>query len=269
MDAQHSTAKSRSSPTGNHRGKVQVFLPVALITCMATSMGYGFQSPAMPMPDNQIKAVIKERLEMDTRVDPIRMQIEVKQGQAILSGLVETLEEKFLAEQIVATSIMGLKGVTNNITVRPTVTNDDALEQKIATQLRNVPALSGDKFKVSVNKGMVKLEGTVQKPRYRKLAQKAVETVSGVRGVVNLIKLVGPQRQDVDIHKDVRTYLTYSPFIEVENFDYQVTKGVITLTGVVEELAHRDVLARDLDKIDGVVQVDLAGVHVKTKGLKG
>jgi len=269
MELQHSQWKVYRPPAVARTMKTGTVLSVVFISFLATGVIYGYPGPTTALPDSQLTTAIMERLKMDARVDPSRMQIEVKQGRAILSGLVETLEEKFLAEQITATSIIGLKGITNNITVRPTLTKDDALEQRITTQLRTIPALSDHTFKVSVNHGMVKLEGSVQKPRDRKLAEKAVEAVPGVSGIVNLIEPTGPQRQDADIHKDVKTYLTYSPLINLADFDYRVEKGVIKLKGMVDQLAYRDMLGRDLDKIDGVVEVDLAGVHIKSQPMKG
>ncbi len=269
MGIQRFTTQSRSSPTDSFTRKTYLVLAVVFISFVTMGIGYGYHGPIITLPDSQIKTAIVDRLRMDTRVDPSRMQVEVKQGHAVLSGLVESLEEKFLTEHIIATSIIGVNRITNNISVRPALTKDDMLEQKVLTQLKNIPVLSDLKLRVTVDDGIVKLEGTVPKPHFRKMAHQAVGAIPGIRKVDDFIKLAGPQRSDGDIQKDVGTYLQYSPFVHVEDIDYQVGKGVIIVKGVVEGMGILSLLARDLDKIDGVVQVDLTGIQVKVRPVKG
>lgn len=269
MDIQHSQPKLGNSPAVYLRVNSRIVLAVVLISFMTMGVGYGSHGPNTALPDSQIKTAIVERLTMDTRVNPSQIQIEVKQGHAVLSGLVESLEEKFLMEHIIATSVLGLMGITNDISVRPALTKDDELAQQIWTQLKSLPALDNHKLNVIVDDGIVRLEGTVPKPRFRKMARRIVEAVPGVKRVDNFIKLNGPQRPDADIQKDVGTYLRYSPFVNLEDMDYQVEKGVITVKGLVEGVGILNLLAKDLDKIDGVVQVELSQLQVKTLKMKG
>ncbi|HNP29753.1 MAG TPA: BON domain-containing protein [Nitrospirales bacterium] len=92
------------------------------------------------MPDEQLSSAIKERVKWDGRIKAEQNVIDVENGNVMLSGVVDTVTELSLAEGLVDGSIIGVKLVVKNITVRPAVSQDDANKQQIDECLKNIPA---------------------------------------------------------------------------------------------------------------------------------
>ena len=135
--------------------------------------------------DEAIRAKIEKRLLMDDRIAWELLQVEVNQGHAILYGEVRTPQEKGLAS-LIASTVPGVKGLTNSIIVEPAVTKDHKLAKAIWNVLRGVPVLSGNgTLKVNVKNAVVKLEGVVECSIEKEAAEKAVASVPGVATVIN------------------------------------------------------------------------------------
>ena len=86
--------------------------------------------------------------------------------------------------------------------------------------------------------------------------------MSGVASIANLLKVVGTPRPDRDLEKDVLAYLKWAPFIDLDQIEYTVDHGVIRLKGKVDHHASMVTLVNDLEKIRGVVDVDVSQMTV-------
>jgi len=148
--------------------------------------------------------------------------------------------------------------------VKPPSTKDDAIRKAVLETFKTVPALQKKDIQVTVSQGVVTLKGAVEKPAQSMAAERAAKTVRGAVEVVNLIKVVGPPRPDRDIEKDVVFYLQSSSIVNLDEVDYAVTNGVVTLKGKIDNLSHKFAIANDLEKIHGVRGVDVSGLTVKT-----
>lgn len=104
-----------------------------IILCYLAITGFGIYYDNVP--DEQLSSAIKQRLEMDGRINSHQIVLTVKDGRVSLSGMVDTVTEKSLVEGLVAGSIIGVKSVVNAITVRPAVNQDDAIKQQVEEYL--------------------------------------------------------------------------------------------------------------------------------------
>ena len=139
--------------------------------------------------DAIIQSNIEKRLFLDERIDWELLQVGVNQGHAVLYGEVRTPQEKGLAA-LIASTVPGVKGLTNSIIVEPAMTKDHKLANAIWNVLRGVAVLSGnDTLKVNVKNAVVKLEGVVERSIEKEAAEKAVASVPGVATVINLIEV--------------------------------------------------------------------------------
>ena len=66
------------------------------------------------MTDQRIQADIIERLTHDSKIDPLKIQVEVKESKVVLKGHVDTEEEKSRVENI-AVSVQGVTTVENHL----------------------------------------------------------------------------------------------------------------------------------------------------------
>ena len=76
------------------------------------------------------------------------------------------------------------------------------------------------------------------------------------------MKVVEEPRPDKDLEKDVVAYLKWAPFVDLDQVEYSIEKGVIKLKGKIEHHAGLINLVNDLEKIRGVVDVDVSEVMV-------
>jgi len=238
---------------------------VAVILVVLSAGLVGFVGDVTKLTDPQIESAIRERLASDGRIDAKNIQVNVDQGVATLTGTVPDLESKGLAEALVSGTIVGVRQMHNEITVVPPVVKDEMIRKSIEAALRSVPALRDSKtntITVLVHEGNVVLKGAVEKPLYGRLAHKAAQSVSGVVSIANVLKVVGEPRLDRDLEKDVVAYLKWAPFVDLDQVEYSIEKGVIKLKGKIEHHAGLVSLVNDLEKIRGVVDVDVSEMMV-------
>jgi osmotically-inducible protein OsmY len=128
-------------------------------------------------------------LRSDPQVVSGEIGVAVKEGIVTLSGLVPGYGEKDAAEEV-AKRVPGVRAVANEIEVRMfwKRTDPEIAREVVHTLDRSVERPS-DAIKVTVEEGVVTLEGTVDSPSQRTLAESMVKDLKGVIGVNNLIKV--------------------------------------------------------------------------------
>lgn len=238
---------------------------VALCLVVLSGCLVGFVGDVTKVTDPQIESAIKERLVADSRIDATNIQVNVDQGVVTLSGTVPDLDSKGLAEALVSGTIVGVRQLHNELTVVRPVVKDEAIRKSVEAVLRTVPALresKTNKISVLVHEGDVVLKGTVEKPLHSRLARKTAQSVPGVVSIANLLKVVGAPRPDRELEKDVFAYLKWAPFIDLDQVEYTIDNGVVKLKGKVEHHASVVTLVNDLEKIRGVVDVDVSQMTV-------
>lgn len=235
--------------------KICALLVISLVGVM------GFQGQPSTISDLDIQSALTRRLAMDGRMNRTNIHIHVDNGRVMLTGTVETLMEKGLAENLVV-STYGVKAVNNQLTVKPAPTKDLAVEQAVREALKATPVLQTSDIQVSVSDGVVLLKGTVEKQSQSHAAEFAARTVPGLVSVVNLLKVMHA-RPDHEIEKDVVFYLQSSSLVNIDDVDYVVKDGVVRLKGTIDNLSHAYAVANDLEKIHGVKSVDVSRMTVK------
>ena len=240
----------------NFMGKKLLFL-FGIIT---TTLGLvGYSKDTGYGTDGQIEGAIERRLEMDSRVNSELIGVDVNKGHARLFGSVDTLEEKAFANAI-ASTVMGVQSVTNSIMVKPTVSQDQEIQNKIRQLIDSAGIPFQDNFNVRSVNGTVTLEGTVLEQKNKNKISRLAESVNGVKEVENLIQVVNSTRPDREIYKDVVVYLLWSPLFNADKFKVEVDNGNVSLQGSVDLLVHKNVLVIDLENIRGVKGVKVGKV---------
>ena len=225
----------------------------------------GFLGDVRQVTELQIESAIRARLAADSRIDARNIQVKAEQGVVTLSGTVPDLESKVLAEGLVSGTMVGVRQLHNEITVVRPVVKEEEIRKAVEAALRSVPALRDNTLNtitVLVHEGDVVLKGTVEKPLHSRLARKTAQTVPGVVSIANLLKIVGMPRPDRDLERDVLAYLKWAPFIDLDQVEYVVENGVVKLKGKIEHYAGMITLVNDLEKIHGVVDVDVSQMTV-------
>lgn len=129
-----------------------------------------------------------QEFQVDSRVDPERVQAHVENGIAILTGRVSGAVEKYAAQEA-AHRVPGVLDVVNHLSTQgshPAPESDLELVRAVRRILRrHLPA--HQRVRSAVECGWVTLTGTVPSGEDRERVEQLVQAIPGVRGVVNML----------------------------------------------------------------------------------
>ena len=126
--------------------------------------------PSSERLDAEIAAAVRA-LEWDADVPADKIRVTVSKGWVTLTGQVEWHYQKEEAERAVR-RLWGVRGVTNLITVEPSVTPQE-LKQKIERALVRSAKVDADRITVKMHGSTASLRGTVRSRAEREEAERA------------------------------------------------------------------------------------------------
>ena len=143
--------------------------------------------------DKQLEHEFKGKMSADNLLKDYTIKGKVKNGELTITGQVPREDLKTKAQDI-AKTVTGLKGIQNNVEIggkeapKKELTDDnlrDELEEKMAFdhQLKDVPLM------VQVKDGKATITGMVPSEDIRKKVSTLADTVSGMTGVDNQLKV--------------------------------------------------------------------------------
>jgi len=131
--------------------------------------------------DTDLAAAAVRALEWDVQVPNQKLQVRVANGWLTLEGKVEWQYQREAAERAVR-HLLGVRGVSNQITLVPKVTPAD-LKKRIEEALKRSAELEARLIRVETKGGAVVLDGTVHSWAERDRAEQAVWAAPGVVSV--------------------------------------------------------------------------------------
>lgn len=191
--------------------------------------------------DEEIKKAVMDAFLYDPRVFSFNPDVKVKEGTVTLSGVVDNLKAKKVAEED-AWNVMGVWRVKNYLKVRPDVVPaNSVLESRVISALLEDPYVNRFDIDVDAHNGGVYLTGEVNTSFEAHQAERVAERVKGALYVVNSLDYdyEWVWKPDWEIREDVHDELQWSPFVDEQEVAVKVDDGVVYLTGRVDTWGER------------------------------
>jgi osmotically-inducible protein OsmY len=207
--------------------------------------------------DEDIQRDVQEELKWDTRVRPNEIGVAVKDGIVTLTGWVDSYLKKIAAEED-AHRVPGVKAVVNEIEVHlpgSAERTDADLAKAALNALKWDAGIPTDKIDVTVSHGWVTLKGEVDYYFQKREAEHAVERLSGVRGVTNLLT-VKPQPTPQDLKSQIEKALVRNAETDARRITVDVQGSKVILRGTVSAYAEKKAAEETAWSAPGVTEVD-------------
>lgn len=135
--------------------------------------------------DAELVEAILNTLKWSVLVPANHIQVKVEHGWVTLMGEVTWNFERESAQDAIS-SLRGVRGVSNKITIKPRIVPAD-VKRKITREFERVARQDAQKVQVKVDGGVIVLEGTVQDWAEYDEAERAAWAAPGVTEVRNFL----------------------------------------------------------------------------------
>lgn len=223
--------------------------------------------PRESLDDAVLSVNVARALQTNPATDAYEATPVVEDGRVTLNGWVDSWQERELAETVVM-GVRGVKAVDNQLGIRhgePRLAKE--IEGEIEQAMRWDVFVDHALIDVKVEKDVAILEGTVGSAAEKWLAMAKART-NGINRVEADGLKVSREAREVDLRQDkfknvadsaiataVERALTQDPRVAGFTIDVDVTKGMVTLRGMVDNLRARRAAVSDAHNTVGVLGV--------------
>ena len=138
--------------------------------------------------DTEIAEAVSNALKWNSAVNEDRIEVKVDNGWVYLNGQVEWEYEKRTAESAIK-NLLGVRGVTNNITIKSKVIDAVEIKNKISEAFHRNARLDSHAIRVEVVGSTVTLKGTVRSWTEKEEAERVAWSSPGVLTVDNRMEI--------------------------------------------------------------------------------
>lgn len=205
------------------------------------------------MNDSQLSTTIKKILEDKMGASSLDINVESKNGNIHLSGIVDVLAEKFSAEKIVK-NIEGVKKIENNITIATDgYIPDSDIETYVQQKLKNSDNLENISSKVEG--GAVTLIGHVRTYDQEQTAIDLAQQARGAKTVTSIITIESEGQFDSAQLTNRISQVLSTNKIDIKDVDTIVKNNGVTLKGFVENKYELELAEELVSKVEGIGKV--------------
>lgn len=207
--------------------------------------------------DAKLKQQVMDELEWESSLNSAGIGVAVKNGIVTLSGRVASYYEKAAAEKAVR-RVKGVKAVVEEIETDISSgleRTDEDIASAAIRQLKWNNQVPDEDILLKVEDGLITLEGEVDWNYQREEAKKAVQNLTGVRGVFNHIK-IKPSAQPKDLKNRIRNSFERNALIDANHVKVEVEDHKVILSGDVQSWAEKKQAERVAWSSPGVTAVE-------------
>jgi osmotically-inducible protein OsmY len=206
--------------------------------------------------DRTLQLDVMDELEFDPAVDAAGIGVAVSDGVVTLTGHVPTYAARMSAERATK-RVEGVRALANELQVQlwPGGERDDTgIAQAAVNALEWNTTVPKNAVTVTVDKGWVKLEGTVPWKYQKDAAFDAVSRLTGVRGVTSLVEVSGTVHPEA-VEKRIQSAFQRSASLDAGHVHVETDGNRVILRGRVRSWPEREDAERAAWSVFGVADV--------------
>ncbi len=173
-----------------------------------------------------------------------------------LSGVVDSYAKKMDAKRV-ARKVIGVKALIENIEVKlPSswIKTDSEITKEVLAALKSEWSVPEGKVNVSVEDGLVKLEGILHWHYQKDAVSHSIKNLLGVKSVSNNIRIESETQNTIE-QKDIVNAIARSWLFEDNNIQVKVSDKTVILSGTVTSLYQKDEAERIVWNTPGIWEV--------------
>lgn len=226
---------------------------------------------AAPLPardadtDGRIEKTIQASYTFRTYLKDDAISVKAEGGVVTLSGSVSEDYHRELALET-ASGVPGVESVKDELKVKgpqPEERSDPWITAKVKAALAFHAHVSAGSTHVDTTAGVVTLSGKAGTEAQKELSGEYARSVSGVKGLRNELVVtghsaesLGEQVDDASITAQIKTELLFHSATHAASTQVETHNGAVTLRGVAENPAEKDLATKLAEDVHGVKRVD-------------
>ncbi|MGD0209024.1 MAG: BON domain-containing protein [Verrucomicrobiota bacterium] len=208
--------------------------------------------------DLELKKDILAELAYEPSINAADIGVLVKQGGVLLNGSVSSYAAK-LAAAHAAKRVAGVKGVADEIVVHlpdSSRRTDDEIAAAAAKLIDWIITVPTGAVTVTVRDGWLTLKGVVEWAHQKNAAEEAVQRLTGVKGINNLIIIRPKQPTPSDVNTAIMAAFERHALLDAQKIAVETSGSKVVLRGTLGSCLEREEAERAARSAPGVSEVE-------------
>ena len=208
--------------------------------------------------DLELKKDILAELAYEPSINAADISVSVKQGGVLLNGSVSSYAAK-LAAAHAAKRIAGVKGVADEVVVHLPDSSRRTDDEIAAAAVKSIDwdtTVPAGAVTVIVRDGWLTLKGVVEWAHQKNAAEEAVQRLTGVKGINNLIIIRPKQPAASDVNTAIKAAFERHALLDAGKITVETSGSKVVLRGTLGSCLESEEAERAARSAPGVSEVE-------------